>query len=181
MVCGGFSSPEREFGSIEIQLLVRALGRDMAHRSEAEMWLAFRKLDQKIRSLSELCGYLVEQEAVACAAADRMDLRVYSLGRKFKRLMADRTEAEAWVSDIVREGVSSLRNRGRANNAQMMLQTIHKEIIELCVRARTLDDRRWLYRFSEHYCESGQYSLEDTIDRLKSDLESIISQGYISS
>ena len=145
------------------------------------MWSAFRELDRKIHSLSELRGYLVVQEAVASAAADRMDLRVYSLGRQIKRLVDDRTEAEAWLSDIVREGVSGLRNRERANNARMMLQTIRKEIVELCVRARALDDRRWLYRFSEHYCESGQYSLEDTIDRLKSDLESIISQGYISS
>ena len=98
----------------------------MAGRSESEMWSAFRELDRKIRSLSELRGYLVEQEAVASAAADRMDLRVYSLGRQFKRLMDDKTEAEAWLSDIVREGVSSLRNRGRANNVQRMLQTIRR-------------------------------------------------------
>ena len=114
----------------------------MAGRSESDMWSAFRELDRKIRSLSELRGCLVEQEAVASAAADRLDLQVYSLGRQFQRLVDDRTEAEAWLSDIVREGVSSLRNRGQANNAQMMLQTIRKEIINLCVRARALDDRR---------------------------------------
>ena len=173
--------PERECGSIEIQLLVRALGRDMAHRSEAEMWAAFRELDRKIRSLSEIRDYLVEQEAEACAAADRIDLRVYSLTRKYERLREERIEAEEWVADVARLGVSSLRERGRENNAQMMLQTIRKEIIELCGRARALDDKRWLYRYSEHYCEDGQYELEDTIDRLKADLESILSQGYVSS
>ena len=52
LVCGGTSSPERECGSIGIQLRVRALDRDMAHRSEEEMWTAFRELDREIRSLS---------------------------------------------------------------------------------------------------------------------------------
>ena len=181
MVCVGFFKLGREFESILAPLLVRVVGRGMARRSESEMWAAFRELDQKIRSLSELRDYLVEQEAEACAAADRMDLRVYSLTRKYKRLRKDRTEAEEWVADVARLGVSSLRERGRENNAQMMLQTIRKEIIELCVRARALDDKRWLYRYSEHYCEDGQYELEDTIDRLKADLESILSQGYVSS
>ena len=142
------------------------------------MWAAFRELDRKIRSLSEVRDYLVEQEADACEAADRLDLRVHSLTRKYERL---RTEAEQWVADIAREGVSSLRDRGRENNAQMMLQTIRKEIRQLCVRARTLDDKRWLFRYNEHYCEDGQYELEDTIDRLKADLEKILSQGFTSS
>ena len=142
------------------------------------MWAAFRELDRKIRSLSEVRDYLVEQEADACEAADRLDLRVHSLTRKYERL---RTEAEQWVADIAREGVSSLRDRGRENNAQMMLQTIRKEIRQLCVRARTLDDKRWLFRYNEHYCEDGQYELEDTIDRLKADLEKILSEGFTSS
>ena len=142
------------------------------------MWAAFRELDRKIRSLSEVRDYLVEQEADACEAADRLDLRVHSLTRKYERL---RTEAEQWVADIAREGVSSLRDRGRENNAQMMLQTIRKEIRQLCVRARTLDDKRWLFRYNEHYCEDGQYELEDTIDRLKADVEKILSQGFTSS
>ena len=142
------------------------------------MWAAFRELDRKIRSLSEVRDYLVEQEADACEAADRLDLRVHSLTRKYERL---RTEAEQWVADIAREGVSSLRDRGKENNAQMMLQTIRKEIRQLCVRARTLDDKRWLFRYNEHYCEDGQYELEDTIDRLKADVEKILSQGFTSS
>ena len=150
----------------------------MAHRSEEEMWTAFRELDRKIRSLSEVRDYLVEQEADACEAADRLDLKVHSLTRKYERL---RTEAEQWVADIAREGVSSLRDRGRENNAQMMLQTIRKEIRQLCVRARTLDDKRWLFRYNEHYCEDGQYELEDTIDRLKADVEKILSEGFTSS
>ena len=178
MVCGGFSSPEREFGSIEIQLLVRALGRDMAHRSEAEMWAAFRELDRKIRSLSEVRDYLVEQEADACEAADRLDLRVHSLTRKYERL---RTEAEQWVADIAREGLSSLRNKGGEDNAQRMLQTVREEIRQLCVRARKLDDKRWLFRYNEHYCEDAQYELEDKIDRMKADLEKILAQGFTSS
>ena len=120
----------------------------------------------------------MEQEADACEAADRLDLRVHSLTRKYERL---RTEAEQWVADIAREGVSSLRDRGRENNAQMMLQTVRKEIRQLCVRARTLDDKRWLFRYNEHYCEDGQYELEDTIDRLKADVEKILSQGFTSS
>ena len=61
----------------------------------------------------------------------------------------------------------------------MMLQTIRKEIIKLCVRARALDDKRWLYRYREHYCEDGQYELESTIDRLKADLESILYEGCV--
>ena len=142
------------------------------------MWAAFRELDRKIRSLSEVRDYLVEQEADACEAVDRLDLRVHSLTRKYERL---RTEAEQWVADIAREGVSSLRDRGRENNAQMMLQTVRKEIRQLCVRARTLDDKRWLFRYNEHYCEDGQYELEDTIDRLKADVENILSQGFTSS
>ena len=89
----------------------------MAGRSEAEMWTAFRELDRKIRSLSELRGYLVVQEGVANAAADQVDHRVYSLGRQFDRLMDDRTEAEAWLTDIVRGGLSSLRNMERAEDA----------------------------------------------------------------
>ena len=152
----------------------------MAGRSEAEMWTAFRELDRKIRSLSELRGYLEVQEGVANAAADRVDQRVYSLGRKFNRLMDDRTEAEAWLTDIVRGGVSSLRDTERADNARRMLQLINREVLAICERARALDDRRWLFRFSEHYCESGQYSLEETIERLQSDLENIMSQGYVS-
>ena len=178
LVCGGTSSPERECGAIGIQLRVRALDRDMAHRSEEEMWTAFRELDRKIRSLSEVRDYLVEQEADACEAADRLELKVHSLTRKYERL---RTEAEQWVADIAREGLSSLRNKGGENNAQMMLQTVREEIRQLCVRARTLDDKRWLFRYNEHYCEDGQYELEDTIDRLKADLEKILSQGFTSS
>ena len=126
------------------------------------MWTAFRELDRKIRSLTELRGYLVVQEGVANPAADRVDHRVYSLGRQFDRLMDDRTEAEAWLTDM------------------RMLQLIHKEALAICERAKALDDRRWLFRFSEHYCESGQYSLEETIERLQSDLENIMSQGYVS-
>ena len=142
------------------------------------MWAAFRELDRKIRSLSEVRDYLVEQEADACEAADRLDLRVHSLTRKYERL---RTEAEQWVADIAREGLSSLRNKGGENNAQMMLQTVREEIRQLCVRARKLDDKRWLFRYNEHYCEDGQYELEDTIDRLKADVEKILSQGFTSS
>ena len=152
----------------------------MAGRSEAEMWTAFRELDRKIRSLSELRGYLEVQEGVANAAADRVDQRVYSLGRKFDRLMDDRTEVEAWLTDIVRGGVSSLRDTERADNARRMLQLINREVLAICERARALDDRRWLFRFSEHYCESGQYSLEETIERLQADLENIVFQGYVS-
>ena len=152
----------------------------MAGRSEAEMWTAFRELDRKICTLSELRGYLVVQEGVANAAADRVDHRVYSLGRQFDRLMDDRTEAEAWLTDIVRGGVSSLRNTERADNARRMLQLIHRETLAIRERAKALDDRRWLFRFSEHYCESGQYSLEETIERLQFDLENIMSQGYVS-
>ena len=152
----------------------------MAGRSEAEMWTAFRELDRKIRSLSELRGYLVEQEAVANAAADCVDHRVLSLRRQFDRVMDDRTEAEAWLTDIVRGGVSSLRDTERADNARRMLQLINREVLAICERARALDDRRWLFRFSEHYCESGQYSLEETIEWLRSDLENIVFQGYVS-
>ena len=76
--------------------------------------------------------------------------------------MDDRTEAEAWLTDM------------------RMLQLIHKEALAICERAKALDDQRWLFRFSEHYCESCQYSLEETIERLQSDLESIMSQGYVS-
>ena len=108
----------------------------MARRSEAEMWTAFRELDRKIRSLSELRGYLEVQEGVANAAADRVDHRVYSLGRQFDRLMDDRTEEEAWLTDIVRGGVSSLRNTERADNARRMLQLINKEVLAICERAR---------------------------------------------
>ena len=145
----------------------------MAGRSEAEMWTAFRELDRKIRSLSELRGYLEVQEGVANAAADRVDQRVYSLGRKFDRLMDDRTEAEAWLTDIVRGGVSSLRDTERADNARRMLQLINREVLAICERARALDDRRWLFRFSEHYCE-------EPIERLQSNLENIVFQGYVS-
>ena len=144
------------------------------------MWSAFRELDRKIRSLSELRGYLVQQEAVANSAADRVEHRVISLRKQFDRLVDDRTEAEAWLSDIVRGGVSDLRAVEQANNAQKMLQLIHKEALTICSRAKALDEGISLFRFSEHYCESGQYSLEETIEQLQSDLENIIAAGYVS-
>ena len=143
------------------------------------MWSAFRELDRKIRSLSELRGYLVQQEAVANSSADRVEHRVISLRRQFDRLVDDRTEAEAWLSDVVRGGVSDLRAVEQANNARKMLQLIHKEALAICSRAKALDERRSLFRFSEHYCESAQYSLEEAIERLQSDLENIMSAGYV--
>ena len=179
LVCGGFFNLGREFESILAPLVVRVVGRGMARRSEAEMWVAFRELDQKIRSFSELRGCLVEQEADACAAADRIDLRVFSLNRKYDRLMRERTEAEEWVADVALLGVDTQRERERESNALKMLQTIHEDIVKLCVRARALDDKRWLYRYREHYCENGQYELESTIDRLKADLESILYEGCV--
>ena len=180
LVCGGFFNLGREFGSILAPLFVRVVGRGMARRSEAEMWVAFRELDQKIQSFTELRDRLVEQEADACAAADRLDLRVYSLTRKYEHLREERIEAEEWVADVALLGVDTQRERERENNAQMMLQTIRKEYVELCVRARALDDKRWLHRYREHYCEDCQYELENTIDRLKVDLESILSEGCVS-
>ena len=36
------------------------------------MWEAYHELDEKIQSLSELRKSLVEREADACAAADRL-------------------------------------------------------------------------------------------------------------
>ena len=144
------------------------------------MWSAFRELDRRIRSLSELRGYLVQQEAVANSAADRVEHRVISLRKQFDRLVDDRTEAEAWLSDIVRGGVSDLRAVEQANKARKMLQLIHREALAICSRAKALDERRSLFWFSEHYCESGQYSLEETIEQLQSDLENIIAAGYVS-
>ena len=144
------------------------------------MWSAFRELDRRIRSLSELRGYLVQQEEVADSAAGRVEHRVISLRKQFDRLVDDRTEAEAWLSDIVRGGVSDLRAVERANNARKMLQLIHKEALAICSRAKALDERRSLFRFSEHYCEAGQYSLEEAIEQLQSDLENIIAAGYVS-
>ena len=84
------------------------------------MWSAFRELDRRIRSLSELRDYLVQQEAVANSAADRVEHRVIRLRQQFHRLEDDRTEAEAWLSDIVRGGVSDLRAVERADNARKM-------------------------------------------------------------
>ena len=81
------------------------------------------------------------------------------------------------MADVALLGVDTLRERKRENDAQMMLQTICKEIIQLCVRARALDDKRWLWRYREHYCEDGQYELEETIDRLKVALEGVLSEG----
>ena len=156
------------------------VGHGMACRSEAEMWRAFRELDRKIQSFTELRDSLVEQEADACAAADRLDRRVYSLNRKYRRLRKDRIEAEEWVADVALLGVDTQRERERESNAQKMLQTIHTEIVELCVRARALDNKRWLHRYREHYCENGQYELESAIDQLKVDLESILSEGCVS-
>ena len=112
LVCGGFFNLGREFESILAPLVVRVVGRGMARRSEAEMWVAFRELDQKIRSFSELRGCLVEQEADACAAADRLDLRVFSLNRKYDRLMKERTEAEEWVADVALLGVDTHEGEG---------------------------------------------------------------------
>ena len=144
------------------------------------MWSAFRELDCKIRSLSELRGYLVQQEAVANSAADRVEHRVISLRKQFDRLEDDRTEAEAWLSDVVRGGVSDLRAVERANNARKMLQLIHKETVAICSRARALNERRNIFRFSEQYCEASQYSLEETIEQLQSDLENILAAGFVS-
>ena len=143
------------------------------------MWSTFRELDRKIRSLSELRDYLVQQEAVANSAADRVEHRVIRLRQQFHRLEDDRTEAEAWLSDIVRGGVSDLRAVERADNARKMLQLIHKEALAICSRAKALYERRSLFRFREHYCESAQYSLEESIERLQSDLENIMSAGYV--
>ena len=125
------------------------------------MWSAFRELDRRIRSLFELRDYLVQQEAVANSAADRVEHRVIRLRQQFHRLEDDRTEAEAWLSDIVRGGVSDLRSVQRAENARKMLQQIHKEALAICSRAKALDERRSLFRFIEHYWESAQYTLEE--------------------
>ena len=81
------------------------------------------------------------------------------------------------MADVALLGVDTLRERKRENDAQMMLQTIRKEIIQLCVRARALDDKRWLWRYREHCSEDGQYELEEVIDQLKVDLEGILSEG----
>ena len=48
------------------------------------------------------------------------------------------------------------------------------------VRARALDDERWLHRYREHFSEEGQYELEGAIDQLKADLESILTEGGVS-
>ena len=69
------------------------------------MWEAYRELDEKIQSLSELRKSLVGREADACAAADRLDLRVHRLTRKYRRLRKDRSEAEEWVADVALQGL----------------------------------------------------------------------------
>ena len=101
------------------------------------------------------------------------------LWQQFHRLEDDRSKAEAWLSDIVRGGVSDLRAVERADSARKMLQLIHKEALAIFSRAKALDERRSLFRFSEHYCKSAQYSLEEAIERLQSDLENIMSAGYV--
>ena len=141
------------------------------------MWEVFRVLDEQIQSLSGLRECLVEREADACAAADRIDQRVIRLTKKYKRLLQDRTEAEEWVADVALLGVDTLREKKRENDAQMVLQTIRKEIIQLTVRVRALDEKRWLWRYREHSCEDGQYELEESIDQLKMDLERVLSEG----
>ena len=81
------------------------------------MWEAFRELDQKIQSFTKLRDRLVEQEADACAAADRLDRRVYSLNRKYDRLKEERTEAEEWVAGVALLGVDTPRERARESHA----------------------------------------------------------------
>ena len=177
---GFFNFWEREFGSILASLFASVVGRDMARRSEVEMWTAFRALDQKIQSFTELRDHLVELEADACATADRLDLRVHGFTRRYERLLEDRVEAEEWVADVALLGVDTQRERERESNAQMMLETIRREITELCVRARALDDERWLHRYREHFSEERQYEIEDVIDQLKIDLEIILAEGGVS-
>ena len=166
---------------IDAVIILGLVGHGMARRSEAEMWEAFRELDRKIQSFTELRDRLVEQEADACAAADRLDRCVYSLNRKYDRLREERTEAEEWVADVALLGVDTPRERARESHAQRMLRTIHDDIVKLCVRAGALDDRRWLLRYREHCFENGQYELEGVIDQLKIDLENILSEGCVSS
>ena len=156
------------------------VGHSMGRRSEAEMWEAFSELDQKIQSFTELRDRLLEQEADACAAADRLDRHVYSLNRKYDCLRDERTEAEEWGADVALLGVDTPRERAREGHAQKMLRAIHDDIVKLCIRAGALDNQRWLLRYREHCFESGQYELEGVIDQLKIDLENILSEGCVS-
>ena len=143
------------------------------------MWAAFREVDRRIRSLTALWDHLVLEEGVANAGADRVEDRVAKLGHQFHRLEDDRSEAQQWLADVVRGGVSDLRSVQRAENARKMLLQIHKESLVVCARARALDERRNRFRYSEEYCESAQYSLEAEIERLRADLADIISAGFV--
>ena len=151
----------------------------MAGRTEAQMWSAFREVDRRIRSLTALRDHLVLEEGLANSVADRVEDRVARLGHQFHRLKDDHSEAQAWLSDVVRGGVSDLRSVQRAENARKMLLQIHKESLAVCAQAKALDERRNRFRFSEEYCESAQYTLEAEIDRLRADLDDIISAGFV--
>ena len=61
-----------------------------------------------------------------------------------------------------------------------MLRKIHEEALEICSKARVLDEKRNRLRYSEEYCELSQYSLDTVIEQLQADLAGIIAAGYVS-
>ena len=151
----------------------------MAGRTESQMWSAFREVDRKMQSLIAFRDHLVHVESVANSVADRAMFRVISLGHQFDRLEADRSEAQLWLADVVRSGVSSLRSIERTDNAWQMLLQIRKESLEVCAQAKLLNERRNRFRADEEYSEVAQYPLEEEIDRLRADLEDIVSAGFV--
>mgnify|MGYP006908683269 CR=1 FL=1 len=157
-----------------------SVGRIMSGRTETEMWAAFREIDRRLSSLIALRDYLEREEGVADAAAFRVEGRVWRLGREFRDLEDERTEAQEWLANVVRGGVTDLRSVHRAEKAREMLRKIHEEALAICTRAREVDERRNIFRYSEEYCEMSQYSLDAEIERLQADLASIIAAGFVS-
>ena len=167
----------RDFGSVLASLPTETHILEMARQSETRMWEAFRVLDKRRQELTKLLDKLVDREADACERADRIDMRVIRLTKKYRRLLQDKEEAEEWVADVENLGVDTPEERKRERNARQSLEAIRREIHQLSARASALDEKRWRWRYREHKAEEEQYKLEENIERLKVDLEAVLAEG----
>ena len=132
-----------------------------------------------MQSLTARRDHLVHVESVANSVVDCAGSQVISLGRKFDRLESDRTKAQARLAEIIQNGESSLRSFEMAKKAQEVLLQIRKESLEVCAQAKLLNERRNHFLADVEYAEVSQYPLEEEIDRLRAELEAILSAGFV--
>jgi hypothetical protein len=75
------------------------------------MWDEFRTLDTRRQELVSLLEEMEEREAIACEKADRIEKKVFSLTRKYGRLVQDKEETKEWLAEVENLG-GGLRRSG---------------------------------------------------------------------